>query len=107
MRKLTATLCLTIAVLLGSEVRGSDLPECEDSPKEIPSLSYVPDWDDCQGSLTFIEPSPRAGTKYVGKFKNKVFNGKGTFTASAPSTLAGMKYVGECRGQDSNLQQGG
>jgi S1-C subfamily serine protease len=29
MRKLTATLCLTLFVLLGSEVRGSDLLECD------------------------------------------------------------------------------
>ena len=35
MRKLTATLCLTIAVLLGSEVRGSILPQCENTPQKF------------------------------------------------------------------------
>ena len=49
MRKLPATLCLTLAVLLGSVVEGSDLPECEGSPKEIRSDADVAEWDNCQG----------------------------------------------------------
>ena len=49
MRNLTATLCLTVAVLLGSEVEGSDLPVCMGSPKEVRTQADVAEWDNCQG----------------------------------------------------------
>ena len=47
MRKLTATLCLTFAVLLGSEVRGSYLPTCKGSPTS--SSERVMRWSNCEG----------------------------------------------------------
>ena len=63
MRKLTATLCLTIAVLLGSEVRGFDLPPCRGS------------YHNCFGTQTFPN-----GDKYVGEFSNGKRHGQGTYT---------------------------
>ena len=50
MKKLTATLCLTLAVLVGSEVRGADLPVCEGSPKAITSNAEIAEWDNCRGT---------------------------------------------------------
>ena len=76
MRTLTAILCLNLAVLLGSgEVRGSDLPVCEGSPKEIRAAADVPKWDDCQGTITTAN-----GNKYAGEWKDDKQNGQGTLT---------------------------
>ena len=49
MKKLTATLCLTIAVLLGSSEISYALPECLGSPL----TGYVSDirtWNNCSGT---------------------------------------------------------
>ena len=87
MRKLTATLCLTLAVLLGSEVEGSDLPVCDGSPKEARTAADIAEWDNCQGTITLA-----GGAKYVGEFSNGKFHGQGTLTDPD-----GNKYVGEFR----------
>ena len=79
MRKLTATLCLTLAVLLGSEVRGSDLPICR-------GILWG-DWDNCSGTLTFAD-----GDQYVGEWRDGIQHGQGTYTFAD-----GSKYVGEWR----------
>ena len=84
MRKLTATLCLTFAVLLGSEVRGSDLPVCEESPLLGKSGNtnnpYLLLWNNCVGIY-----DPFTGSVYAGEWKSgrrhgpgitKFFNGR-------------------------------
>jgi hypothetical protein len=60
MRKLTATLCLTLAVLLGSV-------GCQTGPQN----GY--------GTRTYTY-----GDKYVGEFRNGKRNGQGTCVPSAP-----------------------
>ena len=76
MRKLTATLGLTLAVLMGSAgvTAASDLPPC--------TGAY---WSNCTGTETYGN-----GSKYVGEFKDAKRHGQGTYTW--PS---GNKYVGE------------
>ena len=64
MRKLTATLCLTLALFLGSEVRGSDLPVCV-SPTDNRDIKS--NWTNCIGTYIL---SNRTMNKYVGEFKN-------------------------------------
>ena len=86
MRKLAATLCLTLAVLLGSEVRGSDLPVCEGSPKEINNLGEIPGWSFCKGVIT------KMGVKYIGEFQGGKIHGFGEFTPKE-----GHLYVGELK----------
>jgi hypothetical protein len=78
MRHLTVTLCLTIAVLLGSMVESFALPECPGSYNET-------NWTNCEGIFTYA-----SGDKYVGEFKYRKYHGQGTWT-----TLYGSKYVGE------------
>jgi hypothetical protein len=89
MRKLTATLCLTFAVLFGttgcgnpivshSGVSGGKLPPCIGDP------SY---WSDCMGTITW-----NRGNQYVGEFRDRKFHGQGTYTFAN-----GLKYVGEFR----------
>jgi hypothetical protein len=41
MKKLTVTLCLTLAVLLGSEMRGSDLSPYPEDNDQINNLSEI------------------------------------------------------------------
>ena len=86
MRKLTATLCLTIAVLLGSEVRGSDLHECEPTTYKYETLL----WDKCIG--TFKEEYSNGPAVYIGEYKKGRKHGMGTETYAD-----GDKYVGEHR----------
>ena len=83
MRNLTTTICLTLAVLLGSEVRGSDLPVCEGSPVKVTSQDDYFKWHNCEGTIIF-GPSflGYAGDKYVGEFKDGIPNGRGTYTFS-------------------------
>tara|TARA_E500000331_G_C17207228_1_gene691941 strand:- start:124 stop:1389 length:1266 start_codon:yes stop_codon:yes gene_type:complete len=74
MKRLTATLCLTLAVLLGSEVKASDLPPCRGSYHH-----------NCFGNYNIAN-----GDKYVGEVRNNKMHGQGTYTAAN-----GTKYVGE------------
>ena len=91
MKVLIATLCLTVALLLGSGGSAFALPECEGSPAR--SWSFLPflqdmskNWDECEGSFTYGN-----GGKYVGEWRNGKRNGQGTFTTNSD------KYVGEFR----------
>ena len=84
MRKLTTTICLTLAVLLGGEVRGSDLPPC---PSDQTKRQH-----NCFASIT-----DRNGGKYVGEVRNNKAHGQGTYTYGPSSQWAGDKYVGEYR----------
>jgi hypothetical protein len=78
MRNLTTTLCLTLAVLLGSVGVCFALTPC---PENYPSST----WTNCFGTLT-----DASGSKYMGEFKNGGENGNGTYTYSD-----GGKYIGD------------
>ena len=60
MRKLTATLCLTIAVLLGSAGMSNALPKCEGNYNKNT-------WTNCFGARTSSN-----GNKYIGELKNEI-----------------------------------
>jgi len=51
MRKLTATLCMTLAALLASKVRAPDMLECEGSTKEVGDLARLNEWDNFRNTL--------------------------------------------------------
>ncbi len=87
MRKLTATLCLTLAVLVGSTTEGFALPPC-------PGSYDKNTWSNCFGTWTFGN-----GDKYVGEYQNNQFNGQGTIILAN-----GGKYVGEWKDDRSNGQ---
>jgi V8-like Glu-specific endopeptidase len=116
LRNLTARLCLTVAVLLGSTGVSIALPICEGSPIEG-SLSDTKLWDNCLATLIFT-----SGSKYVGEWKAGKANGHGTYTIAngdkydgefkdgsqsghGTYTFAdGMKYVGEFKNGKKNGQ---
>ena len=89
MRKLTTTLCVTLAVILGSSGVSFALPSC-------PGSYNKHTWTDCFGTWT-VSSGVHAGFKYVGEFWDGTPHGQGTYTFSAPSPSAGEKYVGEVR----------
>ena len=92
MKRLTAILCLTIAVLLGSAGVGYALPPCPGSPLlEVTSPSDFAHWHNCEGQFTVAASVPIfGGDKYVGEFRNGKEHGQGTYTSAN-----GNKYVGE------------
>ncbi len=94
MRTLTAFLCLTFAVLLFSAGEGFALPTCPAIHADG-RVRFVPDesWDNCFGIYTFGPSSPWAGDKYVGEWRDRTPNGKGTYTSAN-----GDRYVGEIKG---------
>ena len=102
MRNLTATLCLTFAVLLFSAGEAFALPPCpEDQNQRFHNCfgtytyasgdKYVGEWRDDrkngQGTYTYAN-----GDKYVGEWTDGLPNGQGTYSLSD-----GRKYVGEFR----------
>jgi len=76
MRNLTATICLTLAVLVGSAGVSFALPPC---PSDLSKYH-----DNCFGTFTLAD-----GAKYVGEFKDGKANGQGIGTWAN-----GDKYVG-------------
>ena len=80
MKRLIATLCLTVAALLGSTEVGFALPPCPSDQTKY--------YDNCFGTYT-----SSSGSKYVGEFRNNKFNGQGIFFFAK----SGSKYVGEWR----------
>ena len=96
MRNLTATLCLTIAVLLGSAGVSFALPKCEGSPLTISDYEEVKSWSNCEGEILFgSEGGQRAGNKYTGEWKNGKIHGQGTYVWAD-----GKKYIGGWLDQD-------
>jgi len=79
MSNLTTTLCLTLAVLLGSAGMSFALPPCPSNQNQY--------YDNCFGTYTYVD-----GSKYVGEYRNGKQHGQGTYTY-----VDGDKYVGECR----------
>ena len=76
MKRLAATICLTIAVLLGSAGAGYALPYCPSEQNQY--------YDNCYGTYTSA-----SGARYVGEWKDGKEDRQGTFT-----TVTGDKYVG-------------
>ena len=77
MKTLLTTLCLTIAVLLGSMGESFALPPCPSDQNQR--------YHNCFGTYTDAN-----GNKYVGKWKDGKRNGQGTFASNN-----GDQYVGE------------
>jgi len=67
MKNLTATICLTIAVLLGSVGAVYALPPCPSDQNQY--------YDNCFSTFTFAN-----GNKYVGELRNDKSHGQGTYT---------------------------
>ena len=84
MRNLTAILCLTLAVLLGSVGLSFALPACPSDQNQY--------YDNCFGTYDWAD-----GNKYVGEYRNGKRNGQGTYTYAS-----GDKYVGEWRDAKRN-----
>ena len=91
MRRLTATLCLTLAVLLGSVGCQTVPNNGKGAHTDTFGNKYVGKYKDGkyhgQGTLTYAN-----GVKYVGEFRDNKRHGQGTYTDSN-----GDKYVGEFR----------
>ena len=83
MRKLTATLCLTLAVLLGSAGEAWSLPKCPGSYDQNT-------WTNCHGTFTYGPSSQWADSKYVGEFRDDNFNGQGTLTSADGEVWEGI-----------------
>ena len=77
MKRLAATICLTIAVFLGSVGAGYALPYCPSDQNQY--------YDNCYGTYTSA-----SGARYVGEFKENKKHGQGNYTWPD-----GAKYVGE------------
>jgi len=109
MKRLTALLCLTFAVLLFSAGEAWSLPKCPGS--------LVSSWHNCFSSYTFPNGGEYVGewrdgkrhgqgthtwpdgTRYVGEFRDEKYHGQGTYT-----WRDGTKYVGEFRDHKKNGQ---
>jgi len=90
MRTLTATICVTLAVFFSSgEVKGSDLPECEDSPlSRVGAPSYWVLWDKCYGELIWSD------WFYQGEWENGKFNGDGILILRNGEKQSGVWKLG-------------
>jgi hypothetical protein len=119
MKHLTATICLTLAVLLGSAGESFALPPCQGSPRTILDYKEVSSWSNCEGEIVFgsskwdtpfltidtllgrvgLGSGGGAGSKYVGEWKDGKYNGKGIYTYAY-----GDKYVAEFKDGNFNGQ---
>jgi len=86
MGNLTATICLTLAVLLGGAGESFSLPPCPSDQNKY--------YDNCFGTYTLAN-----GDKYVGEFKADHANGQGIGTWANGDT-----YVGEWKDTKQNGQ---
>ena len=84
MRRLTAFVCLTLAVLLFSATEGFALPSCPTDTRVF--------WTDCFGTFTFPN-----GDKYVGEWRDDSFNGQGTYTYADGRVKEGIWENGELK----------
>ena len=80
MKKLLTTLCLMLAVLIGSTGVSYALPSCPHS-KTSP-------WSNCFGTFTFAN-----GNKYVGEFKDGKPHGQGTNTYARKTAKPKPKVI--------------
>ena len=107
MRRTLTTLCLTIAVLLGSVGVSFALPPCPEDPNQLfhncfgtyttaDGDKYVGEWrgdkQHGQGTYTFAD-----GDKYVGEFRDGLPNGQGTHTSADGRVKEGIWENGELK----------
>ena len=90
MRKLSATLLLTISVLLESEVRGSDLPACKDTIYEAETKT----WDRCIGAWKYTFQNSERTAEYKGEWKKGKRTGYGVLILQISKSRLD-KYEGE------------
>ena len=84
MHRLITTLCLTLAVLLGSAGDSFALPRCEGSPRTISDYKEVSSWSNCKGTVAFGSGSGSLeGNKYVGEWKDGKIHGQGNYRWAA------------------------
>ncbi|PPR64139.1 MAG: hypothetical protein CFH10_00312, partial [Alphaproteobacteria bacterium MarineAlpha4_Bin2] len=76
MKILTTTLYLTIAILLTTEVKGSDLPHCKNTIYKSETLL----WDQCVGSWEYKSLNSDSTAVYKGEWKKGKRTGKGILT---------------------------
>ena len=85
MGNFTATLCLTLTVLIGSEVRGSDLPPCP--------MDQTKRYHNCFGTYNYPKPKyPRLRNKmfYRGEFWDDRQHGQGQLHYDDGTVLEGI-----------------
>jgi S1-C subfamily serine protease len=91
MKNFIATICLALAVLLGSTGQGSALPPCPG-----PYNAYT--WSNCEGTYTYA-----SGNKYVGGYKNGLKHGRGILTFYNGDKYAGVWRNGKWLGGSSTV----
>ena len=90
MKKITTTLCLTIAILFGHEARGADLPACKDTIYEAETKT----WDRCIGTWKYNFPNSESTAEYKGEWKEGKRTGYGILILKI-SRFRLDKYEGE------------
>ena len=91
MGKLALLFCLPLALLLGSEVKGDELPHCKHTIYESQTLL----WDKCVGSWEYKSSNSSATLRYEGEWINGKRNGHGILTIVPSSKFGIEKYVGD------------
>ena len=87
MKQILTSLCLTVAVLLGSAGEAWSLPKCPGSYNQNT-------WHNCFGTFTWTD-----GSKYVGEFRDDKPNGQGTYIFAD-----GSIHVGEIRRMGARMR---
>ena len=88
MKRLISVFFLTLAILYGSDVSGSDLPACKPTIYKSETLL----WDKCVGSWEYKYTNSNSTAVYKGEWKDGKYDGYGTYTLAD-----GRKGVGEFR----------
>ena len=85
MKRLTVSILVTLAVLLGSAGESFALPSCPEQrhPTNSP-------WSNCFGTYTYS-----SGDKYVGEFKDDKRHGQGTYTFADGRVKEGIWEYGK------------
>jgi len=87
MKNLTATICLTIAVLLESSGVSFGMTQCKGTYSNNT-------WTNCVGVFNFPD-----GTKYIGAFYKNKFHGKGTLVYPTRRTVICEFENGKVKGK--------
>ena len=90
MKQITAILFLAIAIFLGGQVRGSDLPACKDTIYAAETKT----WDRCIGSWKYTFPNSERTAEYKGEWKNGKRTGYGVLILQISKSRLD-KYEGE------------
>ena len=91
MKRLIAIFFLTLAILYGSDVSGTDLPTCKPTIYKSETLL----WDKCIGVWEYKYSNSNSTAVYKGEWKDGKWAGQGTLTVGPSSKFAKEKYTGE------------